>query len=74
MTAQLKPIPEETLEPLPVDSEAPVEEVKPIEKTEPAVPAQPEPAVEEQQAAVPKQKPKRGRPPGSRTKDPGNDQ
>ena len=70
MTVELKPIPEDTLEPLPVDSEAPVEAVEPVEKTEPAEPAQPEPAVEEQQAAVPKQKPKRGRPPGSKNKAP----
>ena len=67
MTVELKPIPEEQPDPIPVVSDGPAEAVEPVKETEPA---QPEPAVEEQQAAVPKQRPKRGRPPGSKNKAP----
>ena len=66
MTVELKPIPEDTLEELPVNLEAPLPD--PVEKTEPAEPAEPEPVLEEPQA--PKQKPRRGRPPGSKNKAP----
>ena len=67
MTVELKPIPEETPDPIAVVSDGPTEAVEPVEKTEPA---QPEAILEEEPVAVQKQKPRRGRPPGSKNRAP----